>query len=66
MDDAQRVFEDKYALPPSLFGVFHNFCINSPIFEKGICDVFCDPHTDAQNAAILVCAVLVYYYGNCE
>lgn len=36
------------------------------MFEEGICDVFCDPHTDAKNAAVLVCAVLVYYYGNCK
>ena len=65
MGDAQVAIQNKYHLPPSRFGLFANFCINSPVFEEGINDVFCTPHTDAKNAAILVCAVLVYYYGEC-
>ncbi|KAI0094143.1 hypothetical protein BDY19DRAFT_4601 [Irpex rosettiformis] len=66
MEKAHKVLQQKYNIPDSLFGLFHNFCINSPVFEEGIDDVFCTPHTDAQNAAILVCAVLVYYYGQCH
>ena len=65
MKDAQGTIERKYNLPPGPFGLFSNFCINSPVFEEGIPDVFCTPHTDAKNAAILVCAILVYYYGEC-
>ncbi|KAI0768350.1 hypothetical protein BC629DRAFT_1535869 [Irpex lacteus] len=66
MEDGNATIVCKYGLPQGRFGLFCNFCVNSPMFEEGICDVFCDPHTDAKNAAVLVCAVLVYYYGNCE
>lgn len=66
MKDGNATIARKYGLPQGRFGLFCNFCINSPMFEEGIYDVFCDPHTDAKNAAVLVCAVLVYYYGNCE
>ncbi|KAI0085346.1 hypothetical protein BDY19DRAFT_996879 [Irpex rosettiformis] len=66
MEGAHKSLQQKYGIPDSPFGLFHNFCINSPVFEEGIEDVFCIPHTDAQNATILVCAVLVYYYGQCH
>lgn len=66
MERGQAAISEKYSLPLGRFGLFHNFCINSPVFEEGLCDVFCDPHTDAKNAAILVCVVFVYYYGNCK
>lgn len=66
LEDTQNVGKQKFGLEDSLFGLFHNFCINSPVFEDGINDVFCIPHTDSQNGAILVCVVMVYYYGNCK
>lgn len=56
----------KYSIPKSPFGLFWNYCINTPIFEEGIKNVFCAPHIDAQNGALLVCAVFVFYYGACE
>ncbi|KAI0075584.1 hypothetical protein K474DRAFT_1676236, partial [Panus rudis PR-1116 ss-1] len=45
------------------FGYFWNFCINAPLASEGIHRVFCRPHIDAENGALLVCAVFVYYYG---
>ncbi|KAI0076225.1 hypothetical protein K474DRAFT_1708400 [Panus rudis PR-1116 ss-1] len=40
-----------------------NLCINAPIPSEGIHRVMCRPHVDAQNGALLLCAVFVYYYG---
>ncbi|KAI0072893.1 hypothetical protein K474DRAFT_1700686 [Panus rudis PR-1116 ss-1] len=45
------------------FGYFWTFCINSPRPWEGIHRVKCRPHVDAQNGALMVCAVFVYYYG---
>ncbi|KAI0089958.1 hypothetical protein BDY19DRAFT_992900 [Irpex rosettiformis] len=64
-DDMESLCK-KYELPKSPYGHFWNFCINSPVSEDGIQDVFCLPHADAHNGAILVCAVFVYYYGHCD
>lgn len=47
--------------PP--FGLFWNFCVNAPYPKAGVREVICEPHVDAMNGAILLCAVLVYYVG---
>lgn len=43
------------------FGLFWNFCVNAPYHANGVPEVVCRPRLDAQNGAILLCAVLVYY-----
>lgn len=53
----------KYGLPRSPYGLFWNFCVNAPAGK--IRNVFCTPHTDSKNGAILLCTVFVYYYGDC-
>lgn len=45
------------------FGLFYNLCVNAPLPDKGVHDVICKAHCDSKNGAVLVCAVLVYYYG---
>ena len=54
--------EENHGIKP-LFGVFWNLCINAPLFDKGINNVVCDAHCDSKNGGVLVCAVLVYYFG---
>ena len=66
MRDDMKTIRSKFGLPQSPYGLFWNFCINSPVSQEGIRDVFCLPHVDAHNGAIMVCAVFVYYYGHCE
>ena len=66
MQEDMATLREKYQVPKSPYGYFWNFCINSPVSEEGIQDVFCLPHSDAHNGAIMVCAVFVYYYGHCE
>ncbi|KAI0083089.1 hypothetical protein BDY19DRAFT_998859 [Irpex rosettiformis] len=66
MHEDMETLCNKYGLPKSPYGYFWNFCINSLVSEEGILDVFCLPHADAHNGAILVCAVFVYYYGQCD
>ena len=51
-----------YGIEP-LFGGFWNFCLNGPVFGEGIRNVICEPHVDAKNGAIMLCAVLVFYIG---
>ncbi|EJD34126.1 hypothetical protein AURDEDRAFT_131324 [Auricularia subglabra TFB-10046 SS5] len=43
------------------FGLFWNFCINLPSPESGVPRVFCTPHSDAMNCAVLLCAVFVFW-----
>ena len=66
LENAIKVVQDKYGLSSTRYGLFFNFCINSPVFEEGMHDVFTLPHSDAKNAAIMVCVVMVYYFGNCK
>ncbi|KAI0072119.1 hypothetical protein K474DRAFT_452056 [Panus rudis PR-1116 ss-1] len=62
MKDVNYQIKRKYGYI-SPFGYFWNFCINAPLSSEGIHRVFCQPHIDAENGALLVCAVFVYYYG---
>ena len=57
--------KEKYDLEPK-FGIFWNFCLNGPVYGEGINDVICEPHVDAKNGAIMLCAVLVFYIGKGE
>ena len=65
-DGAQIIREQHPELPDLPFEPFWNFCINAPIYEEGINNVFTVPHTDAKNGALLVCAIFTYYYGTGE
>lgn len=66
LEKAKQVIYDKYGLVTDRYGLFFNFCINSPVFDEQMYDVFTLPHSDAKNAAIMVCVVMVYYFGNCK
>lgn len=70
---AVRLIESQLAKDPMApyggmnpFGLWLNFCANSPVPEEGIYDVCCVPHVDAKNGALLVCAVFVYANGKCK
>ncbi|PIL27790.1 hypothetical protein GSI_10943 [Ganoderma sinense ZZ0214-1] len=48
------------AVATPLFGLWYNYCINAARPHAGIEGVSCQPHTDAQNLAIMMCALFVY------
>ncbi len=50
----------------NLFGLWCNFCANSPLPHLGIKNVSCKPHVDGKNGALLVCAVFVEATGKCK
>ena len=50
----------------NLFGLWLNFCVNSPLPQHGIHNVVCDPHVDGKNGAMLVCVVFVYASDECK
>lgn len=66
MERCAGSIKKKYDISTGRFGLFFNFCINSPVFKELQFDVFTLPHSDAKNGALLVCVVMVYYFGNCE
>ncbi|PIL25541.1 hypothetical protein GSI_12379 [Ganoderma sinense ZZ0214-1] len=43
------------AIATPLFGLWYNYCINGARPHAGIDGVSCQPHTDAQNLAIMMC-----------
>ena len=57
-----KAIKDKYGVEPP-FGIFWNFCVNGPWRAEGINRVFCEPHVDAMNGAVMLCAVMVYNIG---
>lgn len=62
MRQCVQVIEEEHHIKCD-FGLFWNLCINAPLFDKGINNVVCDAHCDSKNGGVLVCAVLVYYFG---
>ena len=42
------------------FGLWYNYCINGARPHDSIQGVSCQPHTDAQNLAIMMCALFIY------
>ena len=68
MQTSAKQIEAKYPelrITP-MFGQFWNFCINAPVHSEEIHNVFCNPHVNAFNCSLFVCAVLVYSYGECK
>ncbi|THU99055.1 hypothetical protein K435DRAFT_856024 [Dendrothele bispora CBS 962.96] len=55
--NAAESLHKMYGIRPP-FGVFWNFCLNSP--RRGIKRVFCNPHIDAKNVALGLCMIFVY------
>lgn len=43
-----------------LFGLWFNYCINGARPHAGIEGVSCQPLTDAQNLAVMLCALFIY------
>ncbi|KAI1782564.1 hypothetical protein LXA43DRAFT_1068599 [Ganoderma leucocontextum] len=50
--------DPKIAKP--LFGLWYNYCINGARPHASVEGVSCEPHTDAQNLAIMMCALFIY------
>ena len=58
--DAQASLERQgfgnMAKPP--YGYWYNYCINGP--RNNVKGVFCKPHVDGKNLAVMLCGVFVY------
>ena len=51
------------AIAKPLFGYWYNYCINGPRPHASVEGVSCQPHTDGQNLAIMMCVLFIY--GKC-
>jgi hypothetical protein len=54
-----KYIKGKYNLEPE-YGLFWNFCLNSPRPDKNIFRIHCCPHVDAKNLALGLCVLYVY------
>ncbi|EJD33776.1 hypothetical protein AURDEDRAFT_131511 [Auricularia subglabra TFB-10046 SS5] len=57
--------KEKHGITPK-FGLFWNYCVNTPSVEGGVRRVFCRPHVDAMNCAVLLCAVFTFWSKGAE
>jgi hypothetical protein len=58
-DQCAKYMKSKYGLE-SAYGLFWNFCLNSPRPDKHIFRIHCHPHVDAKNLALGLCVLYVY------